>query len=477
MQITSLYFIILSIISLFIYYLLNHKYRALFLTLLSCGFIATYSYILLIYVLAYAIVNYVIGLNIPDSKSKKALFLTGIIINITQLVLLKYVTFTLNPLLQLLGTDLDLTVISRIIIPVGVSFFTMQGMGYLVNIKMGWEKPEKNFTHFLLYLIFYPRFLSGPVDRSNHFLPQLKENKTFNEERVTDGLRLILFGLFKKVAIANQLAPAVLGAYTDLGSADTNSLLIVLLIQPIYLYFDFSGYTDIAFGVARTFGLELRPNFRRPFLAETVTDFWKRFHISLASWFHDYVYMRIFFRYRKWGKNATTFALFVTWLLFGIWHGAGWTFMLLGLMQALAIYYEFSTKRWRNRVFSKMPKAPKILMGRILTYLFYGVSLVFFFAPDLNSVFLFFSKLFPLEFYIPMGIRTEIYLLVIFFVVVLMAFEILQNDFGKAFSKMETFWLSRKSGSTLIRWALYLLIITVVIIFNKDVQQFVYFQF
>jgi len=477
MQITSLYFIILSIISVFIYYLLNHRYRALFLTVLSCGFIATYSYILLIYVMAYAVINYVIGMKIPDSKSKKALFITGLVFNITQLVLLKYVSFTLNPLLHLLHVNLDLTIISRIIVPVGVSFFTMQGIGYLVNVKMGWEKPESNFIHFLLYLIFYPRFLSGPVDRSNKFIPQLKENKLFNQEKVIDGLRLILFGLFKKVAIANQLAPVVVGAYTDLGSADTGSLLIVLLIQPIYIYFDFSGYTDIAFGVARTFGLELRPNFKRPFLAETVTDFWKRFHISLASWFHDYVYMRTFFRYRKWGKNATTFALFVTWLLFGIWHGAGWTFMLLGIMQALAIYYEFSTKKWRNRVFSKMPKAPRILMGRILTYLFYGISLVFFFAPDLNSAFLFFSKLFPLEGYIPMGIRNEIYLLVMFFVVVLMTFEIIRNDFGKAFTRIEAFWLGKQSWNTIFRWALYILVITIVIIFNKDVQQFIYFQF
>ena len=477
MQITSLYFIVLTILSVFIYYLLKHRYRALFLTLLSCGFIATYSYELLAYVLAYALLNYYIGLRIPESASKRAWFITGLVFNITQLVLLKYVSFTLNPLFHLLHLNLDLSIISRIIIPVGVSFFTMQGIGYLVNLKMGWEKPERSFNQFLLYLIFYPRFLSGPVDRSNHFLPQLKEEKTFNEEKVIDGLRLILVGLFKKVAIANQLAPVVLGAYADLGSADTTSLLIVFLIQPVYLYFDFYGYTDIAFGVARTFGLELRPNFRKPFLAETVTDFWKRFHISLASWFHDYLYMRIFFRYRKWGKNATTFAMFVTWLLFGIWHGAGWTFMLLGILQALALYYEYRSKRWRNKVFSRMPKVPRILMGRILTYLFYGVSLVFFFSPDLHSVYLFFSKLLPVDMIIPMGIRNEIFLLVMFFVVILMAFEILENDFGKAFARLEKFWLGHKPVNVVFRWALYLLILTVVIVFNRDVQQFIYFQF
>lgn len=477
MQITSLYFIILSILSVFIYYLLNHRHRALFLTLLSCAFIATYSYILLIYVLAYSVINYIIGIKIPGSGSKKALFISGLVFNLTQLILLKYVSFTINPILQLLHIDFDLSIISRIIIPVGVSFFTLQGIGYLVNIKMGWEKPELNFTHFLLYLIFYPRFLSGPVDRSNHFLPQLKVDQGFDEHKVTEGLRLILFGLFKKVAIANQLAPVVLGAYGNLGASDGNSLLIVLLIQPIYIYFDFSGYTDIAFGIARAFGLDLRPNFRKPFLAETVTDFWKRFHISLASWFHDYVYMRTFFRYRKWGKNATTFALFVTWLLFGIWHGAGWTFMLLGLLQALAIYYEFSTKKWRNRVFSKMPGSLRILMGRVLTYLFYGVSLVFFFAPDLKSVSVFFSRLFPLEGYVPVGIRDEIYILVLIFVVLFMIFEILQHDFNKTYSKIEAFWFHDSYRGSIVRWALYFLIMTVVIVFNKDVQQFIYFKF
>ena len=477
MQITSLYFIVLSIISVFIYYLLKHRYRALFLTLLSCAFIASYSYILLIYVAIYSLINYLVGIWIPRSRNQKAVFITGLAINLAQLILLKYVTFTINPLLHLLHINWDATVISRIIIPVGVSFFTMQGMGYLINLKMGWEKPETNFTHLFLYLIFYPRFLSGPVDRSNHFLPQLKVEQQFNEEKLTDGLRLVLFGLFKKVAIANQLAPAVLGTYANLGSADQNSLLIIFLIQPIYLYFDFSGYTDIAFGIARAFGLELRPNFRRPFMAETVTDFWKRFHISLATWFHDYVYMRTFFRYRKWGKNATTFAMFVTWLLFGIWHGAGWTFMLLGIMQALALYYEFRTKRWRNKVFAKMPKMPRVYMGRILTYLFYGVSLVFFFSPDLKSVGTFFSGLFPVEGYAPMGIRTEIYLLVMFFVIVLMAFEIIREDFSTAISRFDVFWLRDNLRGQVFRWVLYLAVITVVIVFNKDVQQFVYFKF
>jgi len=477
MNITSLYYVLLSVVAVFVYYLIKHKYRALFLAVLSCGFIATYSYNLLAYVLAYVLINYVIGIRLPVSGRKKALLSAGILINLSQLLLLKYASFTINPLFELLNIQADASLIARIIIPVGVSFFTLQGIGYLVNIKMGWEKPEKNFLHFLLYIIFYPRFLSGPIDRSNHFLPQLKVSQSFSEENITRGFRLIRFGLCKKVAIADQLASAVNGAYGSLETGGEFTFWIVLLLQPLYLYFDFSGYTDIAFGIARAFGLELRPNFNRPFMSESMTEFWKRFHISLSSWFHDYVFMRTFFRIRKWGKNATTYALFLTWVLFGIWHGAGWTFMLLGFLQALAVYYEFSTKRWRVRVFAKLPPVFRTWMGRIFTYVFYATSLTFFFAPDIQSVIGFFSNLTVSNGLFPGGMNKEIFILSMFFAFVILFFEVLKNDFSGLFDKLEARWYGTRIAPKFFRWALYFLMITIVIVFNNEVQEFIYFQF
>ena len=477
MNITSLFYVLLSVVAVFVYYLLKHRYRALFLVVLSCGFIATYSYKLLAYVLAYVLINYLIGKRIPVSGKKKLLLTTGILINLSQLLLLKYASFTINPLFDLLHINADASMLARIIVPVGVSFFTLQGIGYLVNVKMGWEKPEKNFLHFLLYIVFYPRFLSGPIDRSNHFLPQLKVSQTFSEENITRGFRLILFGLFKKVAIADQLATAVNGAYGNLDATGEFTFWIVLLLQPLYLYFDFSGYTDIAFGIARAFGLELRPNFNRPFMSENMTEFWKRFHISLSSWFHDYVFMRTFFRIRKWGKNATTYALFLTWILFGVWHGAGWTFMLLGLLQALAVFYEFSTKRWRVRVFSNFPAVLRVWMGRIFTYVFYAISLTFFFAPDIHSVFAFFSRLPVSNGLTPGGMNDEIFILSMFFAFVILLFELLKNDFTKVFDSMEASWYSNKITNRVFRWGLYLALITIVIVFNNEVQEFIYFQF
>jgi len=477
MEITSLLFIIISIVSIFIYYLLENRYRVYFLIILSCGFIATYSYALLFYVLGYALLNYFIGLRIPNSKSKTLWFRAGILLNILQLILLKYLDFTVNPVLELLGVDCNLTVISRIIIPVGVSFFTLQGIGYLINVKMGWEKPEKVFSHLLLYISFFPRFLSGPIDRSNSFLPQLKRKQLFNESKVTEGLRLVVFGLFKKVAIANQLAPMVSSSYANSETLNENSLWIVLLLQPIYLYFDFSGYTDIAFGIAKTFGLELRPNFNRPFMAENMTTFWKRFHISLSSWFHDYIFVRTVFKYRRWKNYASIIALLISWVLFGIWHGAGWNFMLLGFLQAVAIYYEFSTKRLRNRFFSKMPVVLRVWMGRMITYMFYAITLVFFFAEDIHSAFEFFPMLIKAEGITFYGIDKYVFLIVVIFIIFTMSLEVIRNDFQSTSDRITRFWFGNTIRSKFCRWALYLFLITIVIVFNTEVQQFIYFQF
>lgn len=475
MEITSLFFVLLFFVSIVVYYLLNHSYRAPFLALISCAYIATFSIHLVLFVIFFSLVNYYIGIGLSTTRYKKALFRTGLFLNLGQLVLMQYASFAISPLLQILHVSWDVTSIARFIVPVGISFFTLQGIGYLVNIQMAWEKPEKNFLHFLLYISFFPRFLSGPIDRSNEFLPQLKTRQSFDEDNVVEGLRLLLIGLFKKMVIANHLAITINSVYADVGASNDYALWVILLIQPLYLYFDFYAYTDIAFGIARTFGIKLRPNFNRPFMAESVTMFWKRFHMSLASWFHDYVFMRFLFKYRKLSKHVTSFALLLTWTLFGIWHGAGWNFMLLGLLQALAMYYEFRTKKWRIKTLSKLPDFYRKWVGRILTYLFYGISLVFFFSPDLNSVSVFFSRLFKYEHIWTQGILDDLF--VFAWVTAILLFEIIQTDYGKAYSKIEASWTNWISGNRWARWAIYLLIIMLIKHFNFSNPQFIYFQF
>jgi D-alanyl-lipoteichoic acid acyltransferase DltB (MBOAT superfamily) len=481
MEITSLAFILLSTLSVFVYYLIPGRYRVLFLVLLSAGFVATFSYRLLLYVLAYTLLNYWIGIRIPEAGRKKALFITGIVLNLSQLVLLKYVTFTIEPLFRLFSIETDLTSIARFIVPIGVSYFTLQGIGYLVNVNLGWEKPEKNFLHFLLYMIFYPRFISGPIDRSNLFLPQLKEARAFDPDNITEGARLVLFGLFKKVVVANQLSLIVHGAFSTLDGTGAYNLWVVVLIQPLYLYFDFSGYTDIAIGFARAFGIKIPMNFNRPFLSENMTNFWRRFHASLSSWFSDYIFMRSMFRYRKskLKKHATTIALFVSWILFGIWHGAGWHFMFLGLLQALAVFYEYRTKPWRGRIFSRLPAFPRKWTGRLFTYLFYSTSLVFFFAPDIKSAFMLLSRAPFSGGPLPAEFTQQNLAIVVLSIALILALEIIQEDFGKLAQRIKSVWHSRRISGTVLRWLVYYGGIALMISFsgNQAAAEFVYFQF
>jgi alginate O-acetyltransferase complex protein AlgI len=360
---------------------------------------------------------------------------------------------------------------------VGVSYFILQGIGYLMNINLGWEKPERNFLHFLLYNVFYPRFISGPIDRSNRFLPQLHEKQSFDKDNVSEGFRLVLFGLVKKVVIANQLSAIVHGAFDTSADAESVHLLIAMLFQPLYLYFDFSGYTDIAIGIAKAFGIKIPMNFNRPFLAENMTNFWKRFHASLSSWFNDYIFMRTMFKYRKWKQNATTLALFVTWILFGIWHGAGWNFMFLGVLQALAVYYEFRTKRWRVKTFSRLPAFYAKWLGRICTYVFYSISLVFFFAPDLRSALLFFARIPASGGFLPETFTDPKFLMVLLFILLVMAMEILKEDFGKASKKLEAAWNGQQWLSVGFRWIVYYAMIILFMVYNTQDLEFVYVQF
>ena len=460
MDIISVPFAICALISIVLFYLLKPQLRLWYLAFLSCCFIVSYDLNLLIYVFLFSACNYYFGKKIEVSKNKKALFRTGLIINVLQLIILNYASFAIDPIFRLFDISSASSQISGIIVPLGISYFTLQGIGYLINIKMGWEKPESGFIDFLLYIIFFPKFLSGPIERSNHFLPQVKALKPFDDHQVMDGLKIALIGFFKKVVIANQLGTVVTGAYSDISNYSGSDLWFVVLIQPLYLYFDFSGYTDIAIGISKAYGIDLLPNFNKPFLAENVTTFWKRFHMSLSLWFNDYVFKQLSFKYRRWGKSAAVLAVFVTFTLFGIWHGAGWNFMILGLVQAIAINYEFFTKRERMKLFSKMPGFARIWSGRFFTYLFFGFSLVFFFAHDLNGAFDVIQGLFNLSLPLKFANLNLWFLLAICFALVILSLEFIDQDLTVVSVRVHNFWLNHRFIRVLIYYLMTILIMS-----------------
>ncbi|MEI3419587.1 MAG: MBOAT family O-acyltransferase [Butyricimonas faecihominis] len=219
--------------------------------------------------------------------------------------------------------------------PLGISFYTFQALGYLIDVYWEEEEPERSLPDFMLYMLFFMKFLSGPIERAFDMLPQLKIEKRFDYDTVTYGLKLMLIGLMKKVLIADRLAPHLDSIFASVQDASGAQLLLAGLLYPIELYADFSGYTDMAIGGAMMFGYRLSPNFNRPFVAKTITDFWRRWHMSLSFWVRDYLYQPIAASKRYWGQWGIVYALVVTFVLLGVWHGAGWNYVIYGLIKDL----------------------------------------------------------------------------------------------------------------------------------------------
>ena len=308
----------------------------------------------------------------------------------------KYINFffeNINYLTGFISTSLALPYLD-LIIPVGISYYTFQALGYLIRINRRAEKAEYNFVYFANYMIFFPKFLAGPVERSNLFLPQARAGVVFNADQVSDGLRLFLWGMFKKVVIGDNLGAPVNLLYNNIENYSGVMLMLVFVLQALHLYADFSGYTDMALGIAKTFGLKLTPNFNRPFFARNVGEFWRRWHISLSSWCNDFIFSPFIVKYRKAGNRAAIAGIFISFFVIGIWHGANWTFVVVGLLQGVAISYEFITKRKRLEIASKMNPLLVLYGSRLITFLFFCLTLVFFNAHHISDSWYFLTHMF-----------------------------------------------------------------------------------
>ncbi len=385
----SYYYLIFLTIIFLLYYLINNKYKFYVLFIASIVFITAISLRVALFAILFTILNYFLGLLLDKHSSKPnikiKLFWTSIILDVGILSFFKFFNFfseSINPLFSLLNIHAQVPYLN-VIIPIGISYYTFQALGYIIRINRGSEKAEQNFIVFATWLLFFPKFLSGPVERSNHFFPQSDKPMNFDRNNIDQGVQLFLWGLFKKFVIANNLYEPVTKVYGNVHNYAGVSLIVVLLVQLIYIYFDFSGYTDMALGSAKIFGINLIDNFNRPFLARNISDFWRRWHISLSSWCNDFIYNPFIVKYRRFGNAAVIPGIFITFFIVGIWHGANLTFVILGILQGIAIVYEFYSKRSRLRVASKLPKNIVNGLSRIIVFLFMSLSMIFFFS---NSV-------------------------------------------------------------------------------------------
>lgn len=397
MQLLSFNFLILFALCFIVHYALKDRYRNALLLVASGVFIAWYHLPFLITAVAVALFTYFISLWMErrdaQGKSVSGVYTFGVVGLVLGWLFFHYATFILGVASDVLPFVPGGSVAERIIIPLGMSFYTFQAIGYLTDVYWQEHRAERNLIDFMLFMLFFMKFLSGPIERGGTMLVQLKKARPFDYSSVAYGLKLIFLGLFKKLLIANYILPVVDSMFASVHDLSGVQLLVLCLVYPVVLYADFSGYTDIALGGARMFGIELSPNFCRPFVASSTSDLWRRWHMSLSFWVRDYLYVPLTATFRGWGQWGIYFSLIVTFVALGVWHGAGWTFAIYGLIQGVIICWEMKFPFLSQHL-------PKVVGQRVSngvmmvrTYLLFAISLVFFKISTLSDAFYFLKNI------------------------------------------------------------------------------------
>lgn len=387
---TSIVYFIFLLSTLIVFYLIPVKYRNHVLTLASLIF---YMYVKVSYVfiiVSIIIVNYMIGIRIGDAISKKLktrLLYLCFIINIGILVYFKYWNFIIDNLFSFLGENSlkSNSLLVEVILPLGLSYYIFQTIGYILDVYRGSLKAEKDFMKFSLFTLFFPKLLVGPIERAKNLLPQLSVEHKLKKDNIIEGGRLIAWGLFKKIVVANRISMYVDAVYLHLPQHNSTTFYFATLLYPIQVYADFSGYTDIAIGTAKLFGINLMENFKQPLLARNVSDFWRRWHISLSSWVNDYIFNPILYKRRDWGNLGVLYALIISFIVIGVWHGASWNFVVFGLLQAFALFYDLLTKNIRRKISKEIPGFIYNTVSILLTFLFFTFSLIIFRTTSISQ--------------------------------------------------------------------------------------------
>lgn len=352
--------------------------------------------------------------------------------------------------------------------PLGLSFYTFQALAYLIDIYWEEEEPEDDFSDFLLYMLMFMKFLSGPIERGTDMLPQLKQGKPFNYSLVVRGMKLVAWGMFLKLVIADRIAPSMDMVLDNVRGSSGMQLLVATLVYPIQLYADFAGYTAMAIGFGRMLGFGFHPNFNRPFVSQTTGELWRRWHMTLSYWVRDYVFVPLNASLRRFGRIGIYVALLVTFVAIGVWHGAGWTFACYGLFQGIVIIYETVAKR--QRVGDKVWQTVMI----VRTYLLFALSLLFFRVANVSDVFYTYRHLFD-------GFDSNIkelrlgmtdYYWIVFAVAVIIMFVMEYANSRKSLIA----WTERLAAP--VRWIVYFGIVLCIFLFGSfGVENFIYIQF
>lgn len=355
MLFNSIEYLLFFPIVVVLYFTLPDKWRWVLLLVASYFFYMCWKAEYVLLIMLTTLIDYLIGLKLAQKipkKKKKVFLLISIIVNLGMLAGFKYLNFfsqSVNNFLNVFHSEASFPVYN-ILLPVGISFYIFQSLSYTIDVYRGNSPAEKHLGKFALYVSFFPQLVAGPIERSTSLIPQIHKPLPFNEERLISGLKLMLWGFFKKLVIADRLGMFVNYVYENPSQHTGITIILATVLFAFQLYCDFSGYTDIARGSARILGFELMINFNRPMIAKSLRDFWNRWHISLTTWFRDYLLYAL--PYVK--NNEVKYSLFnrniiITFLLMGLWHGASWTFVIFGLFHGVMLVLETVTEKARVR--------------------------------------------------------------------------------------------------------------------------------
>lgn len=464
MSFISLEFILLFLLCFTLYHFVSDKGRKLVLLAASGVFIGYFNPAFLVTTLVVSLFTYGAAILIEQAREKEKVPRLIYWSSISCLVLC-WIGFRYAN---------RLTGDSGFIFPLGMSFYTFQAIGYLTEVYWEEEKAERRPIDFLLYMLLFMKFLSGPIERSADLLPQVRELSLASYSIMTYGLRLIVVGLVKKLVLADHIAPYIDGVFSSMHTASGVQLLMACLLYPIELYADFSGYTDMAIGIGMLFGLKLSPNFAHPFTAQTTAEFWRRWHISLSSWVRDYLLLPLSSFTRRWGKWGVAASLMVTFIALGVWHGAGWTFAVYGFIQGLVIVWELRTERIRNKVRKHIGGWPFATLSIIRTYLIFAVSLVFFKAQSVSDAFYFLRNI-SFQTHaswkeINIGMSDHICIVAGAALLLMLLYDFFMSK-GDLHRRLER-------QPILLRWTIYYLIVFALFAYGKfGTENFIYLQF
>jgi D-alanyl-lipoteichoic acid acyltransferase DltB (MBOAT superfamily) len=491
MSFSSLHFLIFFPLVTAIYYLLPGRFRWIHLLAASCIFYMAFlpGYIFLIFAMIGVDFLVAIAITSPDTgNTRRKLYLSiSLSMNLGLLAFFKYCNFfvaNLNGVLALFGFA-PLIPLLMFIVPLGLSFHAFQAMSYTIEVYRGNQSPERNFGRYALYMMFFPLKALGPIERPEQLLPQCRRQHSFDYDKVVDGLKQIAWGFFKKMVVADRLALGVDTVYGDPSQFSGIQLILATVFYSFQIYADFSGYADIAVGAGKILGFDLVNNFRRPYFAATLTDFWRRWHISLYSWFNNYLFTPLAIARRDWGKLGVVAAIMVTFALSGLWHGAAWTYVVWGCLHGLGLSWGVLMRK-RNPKRAGAETGPSRILGVFLTFCFVSFTFIFFRAKNIHDALYVVTHLGAglssfarlsigpavlSQAVAALGYYKEQFFIAVLAIVVMMGVEAAHARFDLRHIL--------QSAPTIVRWASYYAIIVVIALYGafNATQPFIYVVF